>query len=273
MTRTAVLMLVVVAVVATASQTKKTIPERVCHTKEYVPVCVSNGVTYSNLCTLDIAYCNDNDITIRSLGKCEKKQCAKWCSNTADPVCGTDGVTYESDCMLDNARCNDATLHLAYRGECGEILCPDVYCDPNEYKPVCGTNGVSLTSLHVYSATCHDPTIFISTQGECKRECLRPCTKEYVPVCGSNGVTYSNLCTLDIAYCNDNDITIRSLGKCENSQEEECPTLCPLHYDPRCDNNGKVYGNECQLNIAICNDPSLKPGACQIWTIRNKLAN
>ncbi|KAG7166373.1 Serine protease inhibitor dipetalogastin-like 2, partial [Homarus americanus] len=232
MTRTAVLMLVVVAVVATASQTKKTIPEILCpdvycDPNEYKPVCGTNGVTYSSPCMFTQATCHDPTIFISTQGEC-KKQCAKWCSNTADPVCGTDGVTYESDCMLDNARCNDATLHLAYRGECGEILCPDVYCDPNEYKPVCGTNGVSLTSLHVYSATCHDPTIFISTQGECKRECLRPCTKEYVP-------------------------------------EEECPTLCPLHYDPRCDNNGKVYGNECQLNIAICNDPSLKPGACLLY--------
>ncbi|KAG7166365.1 hypothetical protein Hamer_G011201 [Homarus americanus] len=69
-------------------------------------------------------------------------------------------------------------------------------------------------------------------------------------------------CMLDNARCNDATLHLAYRGRCGDSQERVPYTLCLFTMTLGVtENNGKVYGNECQLNIAICNDPSLKPGS------------
>ncbi|XP_066948318.1 serine protease inhibitor Kazal-type 1-like isoform X3 [Macrobrachium rosenbergii] len=50
-------------------------------------------------------------------------------------------------------------------------------------------------------------------------------------------------------------------------QYEECGMTCPKKYSPVCASDGNTYSSRCELDMAICDDPSLKfkrPGRCVI---------
>nr|ACL36282.1 Kazal-type serine proteinase inhibitor 3 [Penaeus chinensis] len=231
-------------------------------------VCGSDGVTYPNLCVLELADClSDEDITLAHPGPCETKQesCDMLCYTNYDPVCGSDGVTYSNLCNLEVADClSDEDITLAYEGECKGRVKEN--CDngcPDNYDPVCGSNGVTYPNLcHLERENClSDEEITVAYEGECE-DCAFGCPDNYDPVCGSDGVTYSNLCELERANClSDEEITVAYEGECKN-----CDSGCPENYDPVCGSDGVTYPNVCELERANClSDEEITvayPGEC-----------
>eukprot|EP00397_Hematodinium_sp_SG-2012_P045304 GEMP01050844.1.p1 GENE.GEMP01050844.1~~GEMP01050844.1.p1 ORF type:complete len:232 (+),score=0.45 GEMP01050844.1:87-782(+) len=181
--------------------------------------------------------------------------------NEYRPVCGSNGVTYRSVCRFIQATCGDSVLSIVHSGECKREC--QKYCN-KRYDPVCGSNGVTYDNKCMFEAArCKDDSITIRHQGQCiRRLCAKYCEKILRPVCGSDGQTHDNQCMFDIATCDDDNASVVYQGRCEDKEKIQCPKICTLEYEPVCDNNGKIYSNKCELNIAICHDSSLRPGIC-----------
>ncbi|XP_069157205.1 serine protease inhibitor dipetalogastin isoform X10 [Procambarus clarkii] len=150
----------------------------------YMPVCGSDGLTYYNLCLLNLAACrNGSPISVASEGRCDERgsgssssTCPTSCGTEYVPVCGTDGVTYDNQCQLDRVSCRDALVTKRNDGPCASSG---------------GSSGGS--SL-----------------------CTQACPITYAPVCGSDRVTYSNACTFGNAVCKDTSLTKLYDGPCRN---------------------------------------------------------
>ncbi|KAF9801930.1 hypothetical protein SFRURICE_016180 [Spodoptera frugiperda] len=157
--------------------TAQALPPCTC-TRNYLPICGSNGETYSNQCLLDCArYNTHQDITVVKQGPCESEQqtvvvgesCV--CPLLYLPVCGSDGSTYPNECNLNCKKQDFPGLALRHAGACVEA---------NEEAPVC------------------------------------VCTREKKPVCGSNGNTYANTCLLNCASAKDATLRMAHPGPCQD---------------------------------------------------------
>ncbi|KAJ0391975.1 hypothetical protein ATCC90586_011671 [Pythium insidiosum] len=144
-------------------------------TKDYRPVCGSDGQTYSNKCMFDYATCSDpakKDVTIAHDGECAPK-CNPGCTKDYRPVCGSDGQTYSNKCIneceLGVARClrRDPTLQVMAQGACKP--CSTV-CTM-EYMPVCASDGKTYGNKCMFeSARCmtKNARLVIVHAGPCK---------------------------------------------------------------------------------------------------------
>lgn len=212
-------------------------------TREYLPICASNRVTYPNHCRFECEKKQDQELEIILFGECDEEiqnlpaeDNICFCTQEFSPVCGSDNKTYGNKCMLKCKQRTRSNLKLKHIGQCGNELTVSeevlemgspsglsIQCAcPFNYQPLCGSDG------HTYSNQCElkchkkfNKQLRSLYPGACKdtiqtlpaEDCYF-CDFSYSPICGSDDNTYSNMCLLKCAQRNKSNLKLKHYGNC-----------------------------------------------------------
>lgn len=208
--------------------------------REFVPVCGSNGETYSNICNF---HCAQEDYKMKGINLV-LKECNHGinriigcrCSTEYKPVCGLNDKVYPNLCGFN--------------------------CDQKAHK------GYIFIQRNCTNADFSEDKI--EKERSLKKSCACP-NEQYLPICDTKGNFYSHLCQFncvqnkllfqgekiiselctDLHYKN-NRIEQEKVEKIEktNAERLESRCLCNKKYSPICDLNNNVYINWCEFRCA-----------------------
>ncbi|CAI2356607.1 unnamed protein product [Caenorhabditis sp. 36 PRJEB53466] len=201
----------------------------------YDPLCGTNGITYTNACSLQKEICDNPNSTVEVAytGMC----CDTSCPLDFSPVCDKHNVTVGEVLMKD------------YDGEC----CRTDNCDFAAFSPICDTEGVTHANECLMNRNAciqlkkYGKTVQVAYQGQC---CYQPCEEEIAPVCDGT-TTHSNTCQFRIAQCEaervNKTLNIVYPGECCILPKGECETSGPV-----CDAEGQTHSNHCLYQQKRC---------------------
>nr|XP_053646882.1 uncharacterized protein LOC128698584 isoform X2 [Cherax quadricarinatus] len=209
-------------------------------TRIYLPLCASNGKTYNNRCTYELASCLSQqaggpEITIVSEGPCEE-QIPVDPPSPPVPVAPSPSLVEPQPVDLGPAEeSNGDDLPLDVVDVREESPCSDTCTQVS--APVCGSNGRIYNNIcRLNLANCWDkrqggvgiveqradfceqatgldlqpsghqvPSVPLVDTPVTASSCPEHCGRIYTPLCGSDGLTYNNPCLLEIANCKNKE--------------------------------------------------------------------
>uniref|UniRef100_A0A8R1DFL2 Kazal-like domain-containing protein n=1 Tax=Caenorhabditis japonica TaxID=281687 RepID=A0A8R1DFL2_CAEJA len=222
----------------------------------YDPLCGTNGVTYTNACSLQKEICGNSNSTIEVAytGTC----CDKNCPLDFSPVCDSKGSTHQNICHFGIQRCIaertfGEVLTIEKFEICHEVKECNIQC-PKEYSPVCATNGQNiineceLNKIKCLIKHSNGEMLDKDYDGEC-------CSTEscdlaaFSPICDTEGITHANECLMRRNVCIQmkkykKTIQVAYQGQC-------CNQPCEDENAPVCD-GVTTYPNICKFRIAQC---------------------
>jgi len=236
-------------------------------TKDYRPVCGTDGKTYDNGCILNREACTtgNNELDVAYEGKCQ--DCPKFCTGEYRPVCGSDGKTYENHCNLKVSACatGNSNLTVAYEGKCRDV-CKNQTCLNGGTCQVEADKATCSCLANYWGERCEkDPCTFPQQD--------RICTAEHDPICGTDGKTYSNECWFRFGQCDYPSLEIKHRGQCASNEcsnqdsEYYCTfwkdlDYCTKDYVEYMEANCKKSCGRCENTPRSCKDDEIH---CQYW--------
>ncbi|KAI6233845.1 hypothetical protein M3Y99_00876800 [Aphelenchoides fujianensis] len=226
--------------------------------KNYKPVCASDGITHPNLCTFQMINCRQRKMKkpdpawLVYLHECRQpeRESEEAIGNENDDVENTQEVDVTSTTPF----APPETTTTANQSQLENFECPVPDCSAEEQPTVCDNEGTIHKSECMFTwARCvaarSGRTLHLVSDDECPANKCRlleskVCTNEYNPICGSDFRVHPNDCFFEKARCADSEL---EEGKC-------CPSLdsCPLSSDPICDSRGRLHRNRCHFDVANC---------------------
>ncbi|KAG7168012.1 Ovoinhibitor-like [Homarus americanus] len=232
-------------------------------TFEYLPVCGSNGVTYSNECSFTQAACNDPTLTLLHVGACESQlldhpDVDSIVEGSVATDVGSSGPSVHAvEVPVDIVDSPPIVPSSSCPTLCPKIIIPVCGSDGVTHSNPCvlqyancrsveaGGSGVSL----VHNAPCDDlttalppPTTPMTDTTDLRgasgsSTCTNNCPKQLLPICGSDGKTYRNKCELKYADClgkqhGGGGVSKQHRGPCISGGTESGPVAAGEPVDP-----------------------------------------